>query len=275
MGLIKLLILGPTGSMGRLITELALKDKEIDVVAASGIDHIGNLLGSLVAVEDVKNIRISNIEDLKETIKQAKPDIAVDFTLANATEKNCLICVDMGVRCVIGTTALSQEFLLEFEAKVKEKNAPAVISPNMATGMNVFFEIAKKLSQYLKDWDIEIIEIHHHRKVDAPSGTALKIGKLIGDAINSDFDKIVKYGREKGPNKREIGAKSEIGMHSIRAGDIVGDHIVLFAGTGERIELKHQAHNRYSFAEGAIKAIKFISEQSVARIFSMKDVLEI
>ena len=123
--------------------------------------------------------------------------------------------------------------------------------------MNVFFEIAKKLAYYLKEWDIEIIEAHHHRKTDAPSGTALKIGKLIGEAIESDFNTIVQYGRNKGLNKRKIGAKNEIGMHSIRAGDIVGDHIVLYAGTGERIELKHQAHSRYCFAEGAIKAIKF------------------
>lgn len=271
----KLLILGPTGSMGKLITELALKDKEIDVVAACGVEQIGTSLNSIVSMEDPNNITISKIDNLEKIIQETRPDVVVDFTLAKATEKNCLICVRKGVRCVIGTTALSQEFLLEFEKIVREKKVPAVISPNMATGMNVFFEIAKKLSQHLKDWDIEIIETHHHRKIDAPSGTALKIGKLIGDAINSDFDKIVKYGRAKGPNKRELGAKNEIGMHSIRAGDIVGDHIVLFAGTGERIELKHQAHNRYCFAEGAIKAIKYVFRQSEARIYSMKEVLSI
>ena len=259
--------------MGRLITELALKDEEIDVVAASGLDQVGTSLGSLIAVEDAKNIKISNVEDLEEIIQETRPDVVVDFTLANATERNCLICVKMGVRCVIGTTALSREFLMEFEENVKEKKTPAVISPNMATGMNVFFEIVKKLSQNLKDWDIEIIETHHHRKIDAPSGTALKIGKTIGDAINIDFDKIVKYGREKGPNKRELGAKNEIGMHSIRAGDIVGDHVVLFAGKGERIELKHQAHNRYCFAEGAIKAIKFIVQAKENKIYSTDEVL--
>lgn len=271
--MIKLLILGPTGSMGKLISELALKDEEIDVVAASGIDHIGASLSSIVAIEDDNNIKISNIEDLEEVIQETGPDVVVDFTLAKATEKNCLICVKRGVRCVIGTTALSQEFLLTFEKLVKENKAPAVISPNMAIGMNVFFEITKKLGHHLKEWDIEVIETHHHRKIDAPSGTALKIGKLIGDAIDSDFDKIVKYGRAKGPNKREIGAKNEIGMHSIRAGDIVGDHIVLFAGTGERIELKHQAHSRYCFAEGAIKAIKFIAQAKENKIYSTDEVL--
>jgi len=271
--MIKLLILGPTGSMGKLITELALKDKEIEIVAACGIENIGTSLGSLVAMEDPNHIDITSIEDLDEVILKTEPEVVVDFTLAKATENNCLICLKRGVRCVIGTTALSKEFLLEFKNLVKEKNVPAVISPNMATGMNVFFEIAKKLSRYLKDWDIELIEAHHHRKIDAPSGTALKIGKLIGEAIDSDFEKIVKYGRNKGQNRRKIGAKNEIGMHSIRAGDIVGDHIVLYAGRGERIELKHQAHNRYCFAEGAIKAIKFIAKAKESKIYSTEEVL--
>lgn len=271
--MIKLLILGPTGSMGKLISELALKDEEIDLVAASGIDHIGASLSSIVAIEDANNIKIRNIEDLEEIIQETRPDVVVDFTIAKATEKNCLICVKRGLRCVIGTTALSQEFLLTFEKLVKEKKAPAVVSPNMAIGMNVFFEMTKKLGHYLKEWDIEVIETHHHRKIDAPSGTALKIGKIIGDAIDSDFEKIVKYGRAKGQNKREIGAKNEIGMHSIRAGDIVGDHIVLFAGTGERIELKHQAHSRYCFAEGAIRAIKFIVQAKENKIYSTDEVL--
>jgi 4-hydroxy-tetrahydrodipicolinate reductase len=270
---IRLLILGPTGSMGRLITELALKDDKIDVVAACDVKDIGKTLQSIVATEDRNKIVLEDISNLADIIKRTTPEVAVDFTTAKATEINCLTCVQNGVKCVIGTTALSQEFLMEFKKVVKVNNAPAVISPNMATGMNVFFKIVKKLSQYLNDWDIEIIEAHHHRKIDAPSGTALKIGTLIAESINSDFDTIVKYGRQKGPNKREIGAKKEIGMHSIRAGDIVGDHIVLYAGTGERIELKHQAHNRYCFAEGAIKAIKFIAQAKENKIYSTDEVL--
>jgi 4-hydroxy-tetrahydrodipicolinate reductase len=273
--MIRLLIFGPTGSMGKLLCELAIKDEEIEIVAACGVDHVGRSLGSFLTISDPNNLKISDIESLKDIINQTKPDVAVDFTVAKATEKNCLTCAQNAIKCVIGTTALSDNFLTKFEKMIKKNNAPAVISPNMAIGMNVFFDIIQKLSHYLHNWDIEIIETHHHRKIDAPSGTALKIGKLIGDTIDSDFDKIAKYGRAKGPNKREIGAKKEIGMHSIRAGDIVGDHIVLFAGTGERIELKHQAHNRYCFAEGAIKAIKFINLKKEARIYSMKEVLSI
>lgn len=271
--MIKLLILGPTGAMGKLISELALQDEEIEVIAACGVDYIGESLSSLVAVKDPNHIKITDVNDLEKIINQTKPDVVVDFTIAAATEKNCLICIKNGIRCVIGTTALSQDFLDKFEKLVKKHNNPAVISPNMATGMNVFFKMASILTKYLSEWDIEIIEAHHHRKIDVPSGTALKIGQVISDTLGSSFPEIVKFGRNKGPNKRLIGAKNEIGIHSIRAGDIVGDHIVLFGGSGERIELKHQAHSRLCFATGALKAIKFIAKAEESKIYSTAEVL--
>lgn len=271
--MIKLLVLGPTGVMGKLISELALKDEEIDIVAACDITNIGDKLGSFVPVKDPKNIEITNVNNLQNIIDQTKPEVAVDFTVAAATEKNCLICVKKEVRCVIGTTALSQEFINEFENSVKNYYVPSVISPNMATGVNVLFKMASTLTSYLADWDIEVIEAHHHRKIDAPSGTALKIGQIISTSLGSDFEQTVKFGRNRGPNKRMIGGKNELGFHSIRAGDIVGDHIILYAGSGERIELKHQAHSRYCFAEGAIKAIKFIKQAKEAKIYSTSEVL--
>ncbi len=270
---IKLLILGPTGAMGKIISELALKDDNIEVVAACDVNNVGEELGAYVAVKDPNKVKISDVNNLQNVIEATNPDIVVDFTIAEATEKNCKICVKKGIRCVIGTTALSQDFLNEFEKLVKKNNAPTVISPNMATGVNIFFKMASILTNYLSDWDIEVIEAHHHRKIDAPSGTALKIGQIISDTLGSDFSAIAKFGRNKGPNKRLIGAKNEIGIHSIRAGDIVGDHIVLFGGSGERIELKHQAHSRLCFATGAIKAIKFIARAKESRIYSTVEVL--
>ena len=271
--MIRLLILGPTGSMGTLISKLALNDSEIKLVAASDISNIGDSLESVVGVKDPNNISISDVKNLQEVIDETNPDVAVDFTVAEATEKNCLIAVKNGISCVIGTTGLSDEFLNKFEQLVEEHNAPAVISSNMATGVNVFFKMLSILSPYLEEWDIEIVEAHHHRKRDAPSGTALTAGRIIGDAIGVDFEEVSKYGRDKGPNKREVGAKKEIGVHSIRAGDIVGDHTILFAGPGERIEFKHQAHSRSCFAEGAIKAIKFLSDTKENKIYSTQDVL--
>lgn len=259
--------------MGHLISRLALDDSNIEVVAACDVDKIGDSLGSVAATSDPNNIIINDVGELENIIARTQPDVAVDFTVAEATEKNSVICVKNGIRCVIGTTGLSEEFLNQFENLVKEYQAPAVISSNMATGVNIFFKVLSVLSPYLKDWDIEIIEAHHHRKLDAPSGTALTIGNIIADSIHSDFKKIAKFGRDKGPNKRAIGAKNEIGVHSIRAGDIVGDHIVLFAGPGERIEFKHQAHSRDCLAAGAIKAIKFIVKAPENKIYSTREVL--
>jgi len=143
----------------------------------------------------------------------------------------------------------------------------------MATGVNIFFKMVSILTAYLEDWDIEILEAHHHRKLDAPSGTALTIAKTICDTLGSDPEEILKFGRSKGPNKRKVGAKNEIGVHSIRAGDIVGDHIVLYAGPGERIEFKHQAHSRNCFASGAIKAIKFVANARENKIYTTREVL--
>lgn len=271
--MIDLLIFGPTGSMGKLISKLALEDEEINVVAACDTTNIGDKLANIAGVADPNNIIISDVNRLEEVIEDTHPIVAVDFTVAQATEKNCLICAEKGIRCVIGTTAMSQDFLKSFEALVKERHAPAIISPNMATGVNVLFKMASVLTKYLAEWDIEILETHHHRKVDAPSGTALKIGQIISEVLGSDFENTAKFGRSRGPNKRAVGGKKEIGIHSIRGGDIVGDHIILYAGPGERIELKHQAHSRECFAEGSIKAIKFIAKQEDNKIFSTNEVL--
>lgn len=273
--MIKLLILGPTGSMGTLISQHAFDDEDIDVVAALDVMNVGDELGVLVGKKDPNHVKISNITEIKEVIEKTKPDVAVDFTLAEASEKNCMICVENNIRCVIGTTGLSNSFIEEFEKKVKEYNAPAVISSNMATGVNIFFKMASVLTEYLKDWDIEIIEAHHHRKLDAPSGTALTTAKIISETLGVNIDDVAKFGRSKGPNKRKIGAKNEIGVHSIRAGDIVGDHIILYAGSGERIEFKHQAHSRNCFASGAIIAIKFIADARENKIYNTREVLNL
>ena len=273
--MIKLLILGPTGSMGRLISQLAFDDESIEIVAACDVINIGDELGVLVGKKDANHVKIRYITEIKEIIDETKPDVAIDFTLAEAAEKNCMVCVENKIKCVIGTTGLSNSFLEEFEKKIKEHNAPAVISSNMATGVNIFFKIASILTEYLKEWDIEIIEAHHHRKLDSPSGTALTVGKIIADTLGSSFDDVVKFGRDHGPNKRKVGAKNEIGILSVRAGDIVGDHTVLFAGPGERIEFKHQAHSRNCFASGAITAIKFIAEAKENKIYTTREVLNL
>ena len=186
-----------------------------------------------------------------------------------------MICIENGIRCVIGTTALSQEFLDKFEEEIKKNHTPSVISPNMATGVNVLFKMASILTNYLAECDIEIIESHHNRKQDNYSGTSLKILDIICETINTKIEDVTKYGRVKGKNLREKGAKNEIGIHCIRAGDIVGEHKIIYAGSGEYIELKHTAINRNCFATGAIRALKFITKQKENKIFEMKDVLNL
>jgi len=137
----------------------------------------------------------------------------------------------------------------------------------------VIFEFAAELAKKLKGWEIEIIESHHGRKLDSPSGTAIKILENITKARKLHLDKVSKYGRGRGRNPR-IRGESEIGIHAIRAGDIVGEHMILYAGDGERIELKHQAHSRDCFASGALKAVKFlINNKENPKIYDMRDVL--
>jgi len=271
--MIRLLILGPTGSMGKLISSLAIADDEIDVVAACDLTQIDKELGPLAGIDDPNRITIADVNKLQEVINRTKPDVVVDFTIAKATEKNCLICVKNGIRCVIGTTALSKDFLDKFEELVGKNKAPAVLSPNMATGVNLLFKISGIIASYLKEWDIEIIESHHNTKQDNYSGTSLKILDTICEALEVKNEDITKYGRTRGKGLREKGAKNEIGIHCIRAGDIVGEHKIIYAGSGEYIELKHTAINRNCFATGAIRAIKFIVKAEDNRIYFTSEVL--
>jgi 4-hydroxy-tetrahydrodipicolinate reductase len=271
--LIKLLILGPTGNTSRLISQLAIEDDEIEVVAACDISNIDEELGITIGVNDPNKIKITDVNQLRDIINKTRPHVAVDFTVAHATEKNCIICAESGIRSVIGTTALSEDFITKMEELVKDNNAPAVISSNMATGVNILFKMASLLTNYLNEWDIEVIEAHHHRKLDSPSGTALTLARNIANSLSVKLEDVAKYGRDKGPNKRKVGATNEIGILSIRAGDIVGDHTILYAGPGERIELKHQAHSRNCFASGAITAIKFIANAKENKIYSTSEVL--
>jgi 4-hydroxy-tetrahydrodipicolinate reductase len=273
--MIKLLIFGPTGSMGKLISKLAIEDKEIEVVAACDVDQIGEEVGFVVGAFDPNRIKITDVKNLNAILSQTMPDVAVDFTVAPATEKNCLICAENGIRCVIGTTALTDEFFNKLKELIIKNHSPAVFSPNMATGVNVLFKIASVLTKYLADWDIEIIEVHHNRKQDNYSGTSLKILDIICETINVSTDNVTKYGRTRGKGLRKKGAKNEIGIHCLRAGDIVGEHKIIYAGSGEYIELKHTAINRDCFATGAIHAIKFIMKQKENKIFEMKDVLNL
>jgi 4-hydroxy-tetrahydrodipicolinate reductase len=236
--MIKLGIAGVAGRMGRRIFELASHDKDFEVTLAlekKRIPEIGRELGK---------IKISSSPDGLFLV-----DVFVDFTLPEASQSNLDYAARYKKAVVLGTTGFNDEQLKKIEEI--SKVIPIVFSPNMSIGVNVLFSLLPELAKRLgPDYSIEIVEAHHKAKKDAPSGTAKKIIQVLAEAT-----------------------KKEIPAHSIRLGDIVGDHTVIFCGNSERIEVKHQAHSRDLFALGALKAARWVANKP-AGLYSMQDVLK-
>lgn len=247
--MIKIIISGISGRMGSLISDLAKKDPEFKLVG--GVERSGN--------PDFPS-------DLESIIDKA--DVLIDFTTPEAALKNLKIASNHKKAVVIGTTGFTKEQNEEIDRIAKE--IPCVISPNMSVGVNLMFDMASLISKNLPNYDIEITEVHHRNKKDAPSGTAKKLAEKICEAINLSIDKSTIYGRKGITGERPLG---QIGIHAIRAGDIVGEHTVIWAGPGEVIELTHRALSRVSFASGALKAAKFVAKAKPGR-YSMQDVLK-
>jgi 4-hydroxy-tetrahydrodipicolinate reductase len=275
--MIRIAISGVDGSMGGLVAKEVIQDKDIQIVAGFTVPQSpneGKDIGVFHGCNSIK-VPISSSEKLASILQSTKPDVFVDFTIAKAAEKNLIIVADQKVKCIVGTTALSPDFLQKFEKSIKQNAICAVISPNMSLGVNILFKLSEQLTKLLGTYDIEIIEAHHNRKQDVPSGTAMKLAQIIASNLNKNIEDIGKYGRAKGVTPRKIGP-DEIGIHAIRAGDIVGDHTILFAGPGERLEITHRAHSRQCFVTGTLAAIKFIAQKGEpGRIYSMQDVLGI
>jgi|LDZT01.1.fsa_nt_gi 4-hydroxy-tetrahydrodipicolinate reductase len=199
-----------------------------------------------------------------------KCDVIVDFTNPEATMEHLKICSQHKKALVIGTTGLSEGQIEEI--KKTSKIIPIVFSPNMALGVNLLFELVKKVSGVLDNqYDVEIIETHHHFKKDAPSGTAKKIAELIARERNINLAENVVYGRSGNVGERKQG---EIGIHAVRAGNISGEHTIIFNSAGESLELTHKAYSKEAFAEGTVKAIYFILNHE-SGLFSMKEVLDL
>jgi|Deesub1362A_J573_1020465.scaffolds.fasta_scaffold00005_234 4-hydroxy-tetrahydrodipicolinate reductase len=274
--MIKVAITGALGRMGSSIIKTVLSQEDMELVAAieaPGNPKKGEDIGEILGIGRM-NVKLSTAEQLKETLRSSIPDVLVDFTIADAAVETAKISAREGINLVIGTTGFSKEQLNEIEDAVRKNSVSAVISPNMATGVNVFFKIAQQMSKILGDsFDVEIIEAHHKHKKDAPSGTAIRVGELIAEATGRNLEEVGVFGRGRGI----IGERGkEIAFHSLRGGDIVGDHTVLFAGAGERLELTHRAHSRQAFVNGAIKAIRFVYEnKGQGKVFSTWDVLGI
>ena len=252
----RIAITGALGRMGTLVIQEAAKLKDMQLVA--GLDAIGagaTLPGGII---------VKDATALESVLRESKPDVLIDFTMAKAAVNNVCTAASLGIDLVVGTTGFSAE-QHSLMKKAIEGHVAAVITPNFSLGVNVFWKLVADAAVALKDYDIEIIEAHHNQKKDAPSGTALATVQAIKMALG---ERQVVYGRE-GIMPRG----KEIGVHAVRAGDIVGDHTVLLAGAGERLEIKHQAHSRTAFASGAVRAADWVVGKEPG-IYSMADVLK-
>jgi len=195
-------------------------------------------------------------------------DVLIDFTFPETSLAHIKICADLGKPAVIGSTGFSKEQLGEINSYVQK--IPCVLSPNMSVGVNVCFKALADLAKTLgSDFDVEIVEAHHRLKKDAPSGTAVRMGEVVATALGRDYRKVARCHREGITGER---TNEEIGMQTIRGGDIVGEHTVYFIGMGERIELTHRAHTRDMFARGAVRAAKWVVGKKPG-LYDMQDVL--
>jgi 4-hydroxy-tetrahydrodipicolinate reductase len=206
--------------------------------------------------------------DLREGLKNSKA--LIDFTRPEGTLAHLQVCRELGVAAVIGTTGFTDEQKAEI-AEIA-KSIPIMMAPNMSVGVNVTLKLLEMAAKALSTgYDIEIVEAHHRHKVDAPSGTALKMGEVIADALGRDLKECAVYERYGVTGERD---PSSIGFATIRGGDIVGDHTVLFAGTGERIEITHKSSSRATYAQGSLRAVRFLAGRAPG-LYDMFDVLNL
>ena len=274
INMIKIVVTGAGGRISSKIIKAILKQDNMKVVAAIGAPNTsleGEDIGEKIGVGKI-GVQINGAQNLAEILKETKPDVLVDFTIADAAVGTIKISAECGVNVVVGTTGFSDEQMALIKESIEANNIKAVIAPNMAVGVNVFFKIIKDLAKILNDYDIEIIEAHHKHKADAPSGTAVKAYEIIAEALGRNKDEFHVYGRHGIVGTRKEG---EIGIHAVRGGDIVGDHTVLFAGEGERIEIVHRAHSRQAFVTGIIMAVRYVVGAPEGKISDMGDVLGI
>jgi len=261
----KIAIVGAGGRMGQMIIESALKDGEAKLVSAIdqlGAPAIGKDAGELVGMPC--GVKVTS--DVDAGI--AKANCLIDFTRPEGTLEHLAICLRHKVAIVIGTTGFDDEGKQMIADASRE--IPIVFAPNMSVGVNVVFKLLDTASRILAEgYDVEIVEAHHKHKIDAPSGTALRMGEVVAQALGRDLKKCAVYGREGITGERD---PSAIGFATVRGGDIVGDHTVMYCGIGERVEISHKAGSRMPYALGSLRAARFLAGKTNG-LFDMQDVL--
>jgi 4-hydroxy-tetrahydrodipicolinate reductase len=262
---IRIAIAGAGGRMGRTLIEAVLSADDARLTAA--LEQPGNpLLGKDAGELVGQHCGVQVSSDFEAALAQA--DCLIDFTRPEGTLEHLAVCRKRGVHIVIGTTGFSTEQKLTIQDA--SRDIPVVFAPNMAVGVNAVFKLLDVAARILNEgYDIEVIEAHHRHKVDAPSGTALRMGEVVAAALGRDLAECAVYGREGHTGERPA---TQIGFSTIRGGDIVGDHTVLFAGTGERIEITHKSASRMSYALGSLRAARFMRDKTRG-LYDMQDVL--
>jgi 4-hydroxy-tetrahydrodipicolinate reductase len=262
---LKVVIAGCSGRMGHALLESVFADAEL--VLHGALDRADNPhLGRDAGEQFGKLSGVKVTSDVDAALKGA--DVLVDFTRPEASMQYLDACQKANVSMVIGTTGFSEEQKAAIAAA--SKNIAIVFAPNMSVGVTLLINLVEQAARVLSDgYDIEVVEMHHRHKVDAPSGTALRLGEAAAHGIGQDLKDCAIYAREGVTGEREAG---KIGFATLRGGDVVGDHTVMFAGVGERVELTHKASSRATFAIGALRAAKFMAGKKNGQ-FDMQDVL--
>ena len=263
----KIAVAGASGRMGHMLIE-AIRGSD-DCKLSGALDVAGGpAIGADASGFLGQSSGVLIQSDIRQGLKDA--DVLIDFTRPEGTMAHLAVCRERGVKLVIGTTGFSSD--QKAEIALAAKDIAIVMAPNMSVGVNVTLKLLEMAARALATgYDIEIIEAHHRHKVDAPSGTALKMGEVIAEALGRDLKECAVYDREGITGERD---PSTIGFASVRGGDIVGDHTVLFAGTGERIEITHKSSSRATYAQGSLRAARFLQTKS-SGLFDMFDVLSL
>ncbi|WP_330926561.1 4-hydroxy-tetrahydrodipicolinate reductase [Candidatus Sororendozoicomonas aggregata] len=266
--MIKVGIAGAAGRMGRMLVEaIAADDKTVlsAAIVSPGSSLLGVDAGELAGGN---NLGVPLTGSLSDSIHQV--DTVIDFTHPEFTMANAALCAEHGKSMVIGTTGFSAE--QQQTLKILSEQSPMVVAPNMSIGVNLVFKLLETAARVMGlDADVEVLETHHRNKVDSPSGTALKMGEVVAKATGRDLGQWAIYGREGNTGVRE---RETIGFATVRAGDVIGDHTVLFACEGERIEITHKASDRMIYARGSVRAVAFLQGKK-SGFYDMQDVLGI
>ncbi|RFA28318.1 4-hydroxy-tetrahydrodipicolinate reductase [Alkalilimnicola ehrlichii] len=264
----RIAITGAAGRMGRALIEATIADEQATLAAI--VERPGHELTGIDAGELVGqgNLGVALLDDLEVALAGAEVDVVIDFTSPDATLRHVDACRRAGVRMVIGTTGFTADQRGQIEQVANE--LPIVMAANYSVGVTLSLKLIELAARVLgDDVDIEIIEAHHRHKVDAPSGTALRMGEAVAKVLDRDLETHAVYGREGQTGARD---RKTIGFATVRAGDIVGEHTVMFGGVGERLEVTHKASSRMTFATGAVRSANWTMEREQG-LFDMEDVL--